>query len=319
MRRILVTGASGFVGRTMCVSLKERGHRVRAVIRANANPAIAGAHDTFPVEEIGPATDWQYAFEGIETIVHLAGRVHIVRDKAKDPLSEFRKVNVAGTERLALQAAHAGVKRFVFISSVKVNGEETHGNAFSELDQPDPKDSYGISKWEAEQALDRIARQTGLEVVILRPPLVYGPGVKGNFLTMLKALRRGVPLPLGATTNCRSLLYVENLVDALVLCASHPTVAGETFLVSDGEDVSTPQLLRQLGEALGLPARLLPLPTSIVRLGGKVLGKAQELERLLGSLVVDTRKFRNQLGWRPPFSLAQGLEKTGHWFKGNQV
>lgn len=319
MKRILVTGAGGFVGRITCARLYEKGFSARAVVRVEAGPPIAGAHDTFTVREIGPATDWQNAFESIETVVHLAARVHVIRDKARDSLGEFRKVNVAGTERLAIQAAHAGVKRFVFVSSIKVHGEETQGKAFSEVDRPDPKDSYGISKWEAEQALIRVARQTGLEVVIIRPPLVYGPGVKGNFLTMLKVLRRRVALPLGAITNCRSLLYVENLVDVLVLFASHPAVAGETFLVSDGEDVSTPELLRKLGQALDVPTRLLSVPPSVLKLGGAMLGKAGALERLLGSLVVDSGKIRRDLGWTPPFSLNEGLQKTAEWFKRSRV
>jgi nucleoside-diphosphate-sugar epimerase len=319
VKRILVTGAGGFVGRVTCARLNERGFSARAVVRVNTSPPIAGAHDTFTVREISPTTDWQNAFESIETVVHLAARVHVIRDKAGDSLGEFRKVNVAGTERLAIQAAHAGVKRFVFVSSVKVNGEETQGKAFSEVDRPDPKDSYGISKWEAEQALVRVASQTGLEVVIMRPPLVYGPGVKGNFLTMLKVLRRRVALPLGSITNRRSLLYVENFVDALMLCASHPAGAGETFLVSDGEDVSTPELLRKLGDALDAPTRLLSVPLGVLRLGGRILGRAGALERLLGSLVVDSGKIRRDLGWAPPFSLNEGLQKTAEWFKRSRV
>jgi nucleoside-diphosphate-sugar epimerase len=319
MSHIFVSGANGFVGKALCPHLKERGFRTRSLLRTKAGRTSTGTSDVFVIDEIGPTTNWGSAFDGIETVVHLAARVHVVQDLSRDPLGEFRKVNVFGTERLALHAARAGVKRLVFVSSIKVNGEQTFGKPFSELDPPDPKDHYGMSKWEAEQALHRVAIQTGLEIVILRPPLVYGPGVKGNFLSMLNAIRLGIPLPFGGILNSRSLLYLENLVDAIVLCIKHPSAIGQTFLVSDGDAISTSELLLSLSAVLDTPQRIFPLHCSILKFGGGLIGKRAALERLLGSLVVDDSKIRSQLGWRTPFSLSVGLEKTGAWFKGDHA
>jgi nucleoside-diphosphate-sugar epimerase len=234
-----------------------------------------------------------------------------MKDLSLDPLAEFLKVNLYGTENLAQQAARAGVKRLVYVSSVKVNGEQTaEGRAFTELDEPDLHDPYGVSKCEAEQALHRVEAETGLEIVIVRPPLVYGAGVKGNFAQMLKALAKGIPLPLGAVHNLRSLVYVRNLVDALIVCATHSAAAGQTYLVSDGEDISTPDLLRQLGAAMGHPAQLLPCPSALLKLAGRLVGRADQIERLLGSLQVDSSKIRRELGWQPPYTLQQGLQAT---------
>ncbi|MDX8379204.1 MAG: NAD-dependent epimerase/dehydratase family protein, partial [Gallionella sp.] len=226
---------------------------------------------------------------------------------------EFRAVNVAGTACLAHAAAAAGVKRLVYVSSIKVNGEATCGDVkFTETDESSQQDPYGISKWEAEQVLHRVAAETGLEVVIVRPPLVYGAGVKGNFAQMLKVLSQGIPLPLASIDNQRSLIYVENLVDALILCGTHPDAAGQTYLVSDGEAISTPDLLRQLGAAMGHPARLLPCPQVLLRLAGRLIGKSDQIERLLGSLQVDSGKIRRELGWTPPFTMEQGLYAAAH-------
>lgn len=305
--KILVTGANGFLGKVLCLELRASGLTVRAAVRTEN---FSGS-DVVRVSAIDDKTDWTDALRDIVVVIHLAARVHVMTDKASNPLAEFRRVNVAGTENLARQAAHAGVKRLVYVSSIKVNGEATDGTGkFCELDVPDPQDPYGVSKYEAEQALHRVAAETGLEVVIVRPPLVYGAGVKGNFAQMLKVLARGIPLPLATVNNRRSLIYVGNLVDTLMLCATHPKAAGQTYLVSDGEDISTPDLLRQLGDAMGHPARLLPCPQALLTLAGRMTGKADQIERLLGSLRIDSGKIRRELGWTPPYTLQQGLQLT---------
>jgi len=307
---MLVTGANGFVGRALCAELRNRGYRVRAALRSGANFDISGC-DIAKIQDIATDTDWADALHGVETVIHLAARVHVMCDDAANPLEEFRKTNVAGTEHLARVAATNGVKRLVYVSSIKVNGESTQSNErFTESYLPSPQDPYGISKWEAEQALHRVAAETGLEIVIVRPPLVYGSNVKGNFAQMLKVLAKGIPLPLASVNNLRSLIYVGNLVDALILCATHSAAAGQTYLVSDGEDISTPDLLLSLSVAMGRSARLLPCPSALLRLGGGVFGKSEQVERLLGSLCVDSSKICRELNWTPPFSLQQGLRAT---------
>ena len=318
MNRVLVTGATGFVGRSLCASLELKGVELRIAVR---RPPFAMPDKVAPtmsviVGEIGPNTEWATALGSVDVVIHLAARVHVMHETAGDPLSEFRRVNVAGTEHLAREAASCGVRRLVFLSSVKVNGEATADKPYSEDDEPQPQDPYGISKREAEQALWRVARETGLEIVVIRPPLVYGPGVKGNFLVMTNTLRRGIPLPLGGIENQRSLIYVENLVDAIVLVSTHPLAAGETFLVRDGEDVSTPTLLRTMAAALDVPARVFSVPPAWLRICGKLVGKSQAADRLLGSLSVDDSKIRHMLGWHPPFSLSEGLAKTAASFRG---
>jgi nucleoside-diphosphate-sugar epimerase len=318
---VLVTGATGFVGRSLCTRLHGLDIDVRMAVRGPESVMLAEppTRTAMVVGDIGPKTEWMEALNGVDVVVHLAARVHVMRETTVDPLAEFRNVNVAGTERLARQAASCGVRRLVFLSSIKVNGEVTRNKPYTEDDEPHPEDAYGISKREAEQVLWRVADETGLEVVIIRPPLVYGPGVKGNFLTMLKIVRRGIPLPLGGVTNRRSLIYVENLADAIVLAATHPLAAGNTFLVSDGEDVSTSELLRSLARLLDAPSRLVAVPPSLLRLAGRLAGKSKAVERLLGSLCVDNGKIRRILGWQPPFTVAEGLAKTASWFKGHDA
>ena len=307
--RVLITGASGFVGQKVIARAKSRGMDVTAVLRKMSEPPSSAK--SILVDEISGSTNWGNSLRGADVVIHLAARVHVMKEDSSDPLQEFRKVNVAGTEHLARCAAASGVKRFVYVSSIKVNGESTDSiSAFSEADAPSPQDPYGVSKWEAELALQRVAQQTGLEVVIVRPPLVYGKGVKGNFAQMLKVLAKGIPLPLAAVHNLRSLIYVENLADALLVCATHPAAAGNTYLVSDGEDVSTPDLLRQLGEAMGHPARLLPCPAVLLTLLARLVGKSAQVERLAGSLRVDSGKIRRELGWQPPYRMQEGLRKT---------
>jgi len=305
-----VTGANGFVGQALCAALAAAGYDVRMAVRA-PQPGLPGA---MAVGDIGPATDWRAALVGMGAVVHLAARTHVLRETAADPLAEYRRINVGGTEHLARSAAALGVRRFVFLSSVKVNGEGTTARPFTEDDAPRPEDAYGVSKWEAEQALFRIAAETGLEVVVLRPPLVYGPGVKGNFLRLMNIVARGVPLPLGAVDNRRSLVYTGNLAGAIIKALDAPQAAGGTYLVSDGEDVSTPDLVRGLAQALGVTARIPAFPLAALDFIAAVAGRRVELARLAGSLQVDGSRIRRELRWQPRYTLAQGLAETARWY-----
>lgn len=313
--RVLVTGAGGFVGRVLCARLAERGHTVRAAVRA-AGRAPAGVAEVAVVGEIGPATEWAEALRGVDAVIHLAARVHVMDDRAGDPLAEYRRTNLQGTERLARQAAEHGLRRLVFASSIKVLGEATHGAPFTEETAPAPADPYGVSKREAEEALRTVEAQGALEVCVVRPPLVYGPGVKANFARLMGAVARGVPLPLGALRNRRSLVYVGNLADALVECATHPAAAGETFLVADEPALTPAELVRAIAGALGRPARLLPVPGALLRAVGRATGRTAAVDRLAGSLEVDSGRIRRALGWTPPFTTAQGLAETARWFRG---
>jgi nucleoside-diphosphate-sugar epimerase len=315
----LVTGATGFVGTALCNRLRESSVSVKATFRDSVIvPRFPSGIIPVPIGPIGSKSQLTEAFRGVDIVIHLAGRVHVMNKGAIDAIAEFRDVNVVGTETIARQAAAAGVQRFVYVSSIKVNGDSTPQNvSFTEADPHRPRDPYGISKAEGELALHRVMRETGMDVVIVRPPLVYGAGVKGNFLTMLKVLCRGMPLPFGKISNRRSMVYLENLVDALVLCSQQPEAAGETYLVCDGEDISTPELLRKLGEALDRPVHLFPVHGSVLRLAAAMIGQTCAFERLLGSLTVDSRKIRRELGWAPQYSLNDGLRKTAAWYVGN--
>lgn len=301
--KILVTGASGFVGAPTCRALLAAGHQVVAAVRRDDSflPLDVEARR---VEPLGPETDWRAALKGCDAVLHLAARAHVMKDRAADPLSLFRRINRDGAVRLAEQAAAAGVGRFVFVSSIKVNGEGTKDKPFRADDVPAPADPYGISKAEAEAALAGIATRTGLSLAILRPPLVHGPGAKGNLAALMKLLSLGLPLPLGGIDNRRSLVGVDNLAHALAFLAGHN--AQGRFLIKDGEDISTPELIRRLGQGLGRPALLLPVPPALLRAAGACLGKRAAVERLTGSLVVDDAPLR-ALGWTPPLSLAEGL------------
>jgi nucleoside-diphosphate-sugar epimerase len=249
--------------------------------------------------------------QGVATVIHCAARVHVIQETATDPLQLFRQVNVEATLNLARQAAEAGVRQFIFLSSVKVNGEQTEaGQPYTEASQPQPEDPYGISKWEAETALLQLAQQTGMAVTIIRPPLVYGPGVKANFLSMLRWVKRGIPLPLASTTNKRSFVYLENLVSLVLACIGHPAAANQVFLAADGQDLSTTELLRQAAAALQVPSRLLPCPPALLSLAARLAGKSSAAQRLLQSLQVDAAKARSLLGWAPPFTVEQGLRAT---------
>jgi len=312
-QRLVVTGANGFVGQALCAGVVARGFAVCGITRSTCD--LPRGTETFLAGNIDDRTDWRGALAGSNVVIHLAARVHVMADTAENPLDEFRRINVQGTLNLALQAASAGVRRFVLISSVKVNGETTQlGHSFTADDAPAPSDAYGISKMEAEQGLREIAEQTGMEVVIIRPPLVYGPGVKANFLTMMRWLARGVPLPLGAIHNRRGLVALDNLVDLIVTCVDHPDAANQTFLVSDGEDLSTTQLLRRMGRALGKPARLIPVPPMLIKLGAALVGKPAVAQRLCDSLQVDISKTRQLLGWNPPLSVDEGLKKAAQGY-----
>ncbi len=316
---ILVTGANGFVGTAVCKALLEKGRRVRAAVRGEA--AQESLHAILPglasvrVGGIGPDTDWASALEGCKAVVHLAARVHMMRDEAVDPLAEFRRVNRDATRRLLKVAVQSGVRRFVFVSTVKVNGESTTGAGFKESDAPAPDDPYAVSKWEAEQAIAEVAPAAGLEYTILRPPLVYGPGVGANFLRVLRSVDRADPVALGAVRNRRSLLYVGNLADAIVTCLDHPAAAGRTYMVADGEDVSTPELFQRVGVALERPARLRKVPLFILGFGASLLGRTSDYSRVTGDLVVDASAIRRELDWRPRYTMQEGLAETARWYR----
>jgi len=306
----LITGATGFVGSGVVARLAGEGVETLAGVRGDMVSMPEGVR-VVPVAELTANTDWRQVLVGVKSLVHLAARVHVMHDTESDPLTAFRTVNVDGTLNLARQASAAGVKRFVFISSVKVNGEFTpSGRAFTEADAPNPQDAYGQSKHEAEQGLRQLASFTGMEVVIIRPPLVYGPGVKANFAALMRAVQRGWPLPLGSVHNQRSLVALSNLVDFIVTCITHPQAANQTFLVSDGQDLSTTELVRGMAQAAGVPARLLPVPVWALQAGATLLGKGDAVQRLCGNLQVDISKARSLLDWVPPVSVEEGLGRA---------
>ena len=312
----MLTGATGFVGGALVKRLAaDRACRgVVAAVRHKAESLPEGVQQV-QVGDLLPTTDWGLALQGVDEVVHCAARVHVMQDDATDPVQAYREVNVYGTLNLASQAAQAGVRRFVFVSSIKVNGEATQpGQSFTADDIPAPLDPYAVSKLEAEQGLRKIEAQTGMGVVIVRPPLVYGAGVKANFAALLRWVGRGIPLPLGAIHNARSMVALDNLVDLLISCVKHPAAAGQTFLVSDGEDVSTSELLRRTARAMGKKTILLPMPAFVLEWVAALLGKRAEVQRLCGSLQLDINKTRQLLSWNPPVSVDEGLRRAAEGF-----
>lgn len=303
---ILVTGATGFVGTGLMARLSADNRAVRGASRKPPGSPTART-DWAVVGEQDESTDWRAALDGVRTVVHLAARVHVMHDTVVDSLAAFRRTNVEGTLNLARQAAAAGGRRFVFVSSIKVNGE---AGTYRETDRPAPRDAYGVSKLEAENGLREIAASTGLEVVVIRPPLVYGPGVKANFQALVRAVENGIPLPLGAIHNRRSFVARDNLVDFIVTCVDHPAARGETFFVSDGEDVSTTMLIRRIAQAMRRPARLIPVPAAVLWVMATATGKRDVAQRLLGSLQLDITKARTVLEWIPPLTVDEGLRRT---------
>ena len=310
--KVLVTGASGFVGSTLCAHLIAKGYAVRGAVRRASDKPLQGV-DVRVVSDLCADTNWSEALADINAVVHCAARVHVMDETSLDPLTEFRDVNVKGTICLAEQAVNSGVKRFIYISSIKVNGENTSGSPFKADDIPKPEDPYGISKWEAEQALRGIADKTGLEIVIIRPPLVYGPGVRANFLRLMKILS-GIPLPFGAVNNLRSMVALDNLVDLIETCLNHPVAINQTFLVSDGEDLSTKALLQRTAVAMGRSVFLIPVPVSVLWAFARLFGKSDIVKRVCGSLQIDISKTRDCLGWSPPVSVDDALRKTAKYF-----
>jgi nucleoside-diphosphate-sugar epimerase len=313
----LVTGGTGFIGNALLLELARTGKPAVAAIRNTLSDStnLCG-FKSIVAGEISPETDWRKALEDVSVVMHCAARVHVMREASKDPLGDYRRVNTFGTLNLAKQAADHGVRRFVFVSSIKVNGEATQaGHPFSADDLPAPTDAYGISKLEAEMGLRDLSAATSMEIVIVRPPLVYGRGVKANFASMMRWLASGIPLPLGDIDNSRSLIALENLVDLLVICSVHPKAAGHSFLASDGEDVSTTELLHRTARAMGRSAYLIKIPTSWLEFGATIIGKRVAAQRLCGSLQVDIEKTRRMLGWTPPLTLDQGLKRAVDGFK----
>ncbi len=310
---ILLTGATGFVGAALCESLCQQGYPLTAAVRRTSSSLPVAAKQSL-IGDLSSDTDWSSALSGINTVIHLAARAHIMRDSATDPLSAFRQTNTVATLHFAQQAADAGVSRFVYISSIKVNGENTGDTPFTPETCFTPSDPYGLSKYEAEQGLMKIAQQTDMEIVIIRPPLIYGAGVKGNFLSLFQWLNSGIPLPLGLIQNQRSLVYIGNLIDLIITCIKHPAAANQVFLVSDSEDISTTELLRCMGSALGKSARLVPVQPKLIELCANLLGKQDAVQRLLGNLQVDISKTKQLLSWEPKIGMNEGLQKTAEWY-----
>ena len=315
---ILVTGANGFVGSALIERLVTEAVPVRGAVRTSVAASMLRAKypqiDVVTVGEIGPATVWRDALVSVDAVVHLASRVHVMRETEPDPLRAFRGVNTEGSIALARAAAAAGVKRFIYLSTVKVIGERTEGEPFSDASILQPTDPYAISKQEAEAALFRIESETSMRVTVLRPPLVYGAGVKGNFLHLLAWIREGYPLPLGSIHNQRSLLYLGNLVDAIVILLARPVEPGRAYVLRDGADVSTPDLIRRLAKQMDASARLLPIPAWGLHLAGRISGRGEAVRRLTDSLAVEDTRFRHETGWVPRYTLDQGLSETVHWY-----
>ena len=329
MIRVLVTGASGFVGRALCSAFLEQGLKVRAAVRSVVSMPLIPGLEIATIGEVCENTDWSTALQGVDCVVHCAARTHVMRETVDDALAAYRAVNVAGTICLAEQAAALNVRRLIFVSSIKVNGEQTGAGApfcvdglswdsIAHGNKMNPLDPYGLSKLEAEQALWIISGRTGLEVVVVRPPMVYGPGVKGNMLSLLRWVVSGVPIPLGAVDNKRSMIGLCNLADLLLRCVEHPGATGRTFLASDGQDISTPQIIRLMAQGINRPVHLLSVPVSLLQAGGWLLGRRDEIDRLTGSLQIDSAVTQSQLDWSPPVSVDDGVRQMAKWYADNR-
>ena len=317
--RVLVTGANGFVGHKVAAALATAGHQARGAVRDTKTQLPDLYSERVCSGEIGPETNWSSALEGMDAVIHLAARVHIMNDLSDDPLRDFRRVNVAGTERLARQAHRAGVRRMIFISSIKVHGEGEDGQYLTEDSPVRPVDPYGVSKLEAEEALHRIAADTGLEVVVIRPVLVYGPGVRANFLSLFRLADMAIPLPLASIDNRRSMVAGANLASLIVHCISDPRAAGENFLAADSDALSTPEWLRRIAAALGRPSRLFPFPPTLLKMGSRCIGKPGLAARLCDSLIADSSKTNRLLGWNQPLSTDEALVRTAQWYRASRT
>lgn len=304
--KVLVTGANGFIGSALCPHLSSLGHSVVPVVRRPC-----GMANEYVVRD---ETSWERVLAGCDSVVHLAGLAHMKGDRTRDPAEELLRINSRNTERLARHAVKSGVRRFVYVSSIKVNGERTGAHSFKASDDARPEDAYGVSKWEAEKALSRLSYETGLEVVVVRPVLVYGPGVKGNFLRLLRLVHAGTPLPLASVNNRRSFIGIDNLVDLILACVEHPRAAGEVFLAADGEDLSTPDLIRRFARAMEKKNALFPFPVALLRSGARLLRQTSACERLCDSLTVDARKAKALIGWSPRRSVDEGIERMVAWY-----
>ncbi|MFH1541080.1 MAG: SDR family oxidoreductase [Elusimicrobiota bacterium] len=319
-KKVIVTGANGFIGRNLCAFLKEKGYFVRGAVPDNVRD-VSGVDEYVQVGDINESTDWTRALQGVDFVVHLAGRAHVMDECETDPAAIYHRVNVLATRRLAEQAVQSGVKRFIFLSSVKVNGENTarqssaRNSVFTEESQPDPKGYYAISKLEAEEKIISVCRKSNMQEVILRLPLVYGPGVKANFLQLIRLVDKGMPFPFGSVSNKRSFIYTGNLCDIIGLCLIHPSAARQLFLVSDGVDISTPQLIAIIAEGLKKKVLLLPCPVFMLRVIGLFTGKSDSIRRLTDSLCVQTAKLTNLTGWKPRFSVEEGIAGTVRFYK----
>jgi nucleoside-diphosphate-sugar epimerase len=312
IKSVLLTGANGFVGRQVAKTLLAREFKLTCALR-QLSAGMAGSREVI-IGNIDARTDWSACLNDVDVVIHVAARVHVMDETSGDPLGEFRKVNVEGSLNLARQAVAAGVKRFVYVSSIKVNGEGTTGTPYTAFDTPAPLDPYGRSKLEAEVALLALSRENGLEVVIVRPPLVYGPGVRANFQRLMQLVKSGLPLPLGAIANRRSMVALDNLADLLVLCASHPAAPGNVFLVSDGQDVSISELLRLLAGGMGKRACLIPVPQALIAWSARLVGKSAVADRLLGSLQVDIEHTKSTLDWAPVVAVREAVQATARSF-----
>ncbi|MFL2780608.1 MAG: NAD-dependent epimerase/dehydratase family protein [Rhodospirillales bacterium] len=314
MSKILITGATGFIATPLIRALREQGHILSGTTRKTGVFSGTNGIPLHKVPEISENTDWSNIISGAEVVIHLAARVHIMKDQSRNPIEAFRRVNTLGTKSLALQAANAGIKRFIFLSTVKVAGETSPIDGFKESGPISPNDPYSISKYEAEQELLKIAQSSSMEVVIIRPPLVYGPNVKGNFLSLLKLAKKNYPLPLNSINNKRSLIFVDNLTDAITKAVDHPKAANKIFFLSDEENLSTTELINKISRAFGTKARIFNIPQKYLILLGKITGNTAIIKRLTQTLTVDSTRIKSDLNWSPPFQSDVGIEKTVNWY-----